>query len=402
MPRFRVPPVALRNVVRGGTRSIAAIAGIAFTATMVLLELGFLGAVRKTAAGFLDALEFDAAIIAPVYDQVYDSGRVPLDRFTLARGAPFVSAVRPIALSFADWRCPERRPQGSGTIARFLGGAGRPLQYRELLAIGIDLEDPPFREPIKSATRRALFRLREPRRVLMNELSNPDFGWSVRDRVSAWEMNGTAVNVVGGFRLVRGFAADGAVITSLETFHDVSPWFGSREASMGLVEVEPGRIDEALEGLRRVLPPDAVAVSRGALVARETDHWVNQTSTGKLFSFGVLVSAMTAAAVVYQVLSNDIRARINEYATLKAIGYSYSSLALIVITQALIYAVVASPPALLFSWGLYIVTERFAGIPMQLAGGDIALTFGLVISVSALGSLLTIGRLRSADPANLY
>ena len=69
-------------------------------------------------------------------------------------------------------------------------------------------------------------------------------------------------------------------------------------------------------------PRRRAVLSREAILAREIDHWVNQTSTGQLFAFGVLVAMIVAAVVVYQVLSNDVREHLPEYATLKAMGYS--------------------------------------------------------------------------------
>ena len=76
----------------------------------------------------------------------------------------------------------------------------------------------------------------------------------------------------------------------------------------------------ATDELRARLPADVEPLTRAEILARETDHWVNQTSTGQLFAFGVLVAMAVATVVVYQVLSNDVREHLPEYATLKAHG----------------------------------------------------------------------------------
>ena len=100
-----------------------------------------------------------------------------------------------------------------------------------------------------------------------------------------------------------------------------------------------------------MLPPDVVPYSRDEILRRESDHWVNQTSTGKLFAFGVLIATIVASAVVYQVLSNDVRDHLPEYATLKAMGHSNGYLSRVVVTQALIYSVVAYIIAMAFGLG---------------------------------------------------
>ena len=80
--RPRTPPLALRNVVHGGKRSLAAISGIAFSLTMVLLQLGFLEAVKITAANNFEQLDFDIVLLSPQYEQYYAPGFFPLERLT--------------------------------------------------------------------------------------------------------------------------------------------------------------------------------------------------------------------------------------------------------------------------------------------------------------------------------
>ncbi len=413
MTAHGVPPIALRNVLHGGSRSFAAIVGIAFVVTMVLLQLGFYGAVKRTAKNLFDELEFDIALISPYYDQIYDAGMIPIDRLRLAREVEGVAEVKPLYLVFAMWRCPpdpsvsdeDTHPGGSEGGLRGLNPFAfkpRTLQLRELLAIGIDLDKNPFRDPVRSTIDAARSELALSGRVLMNELSNSDFGWPRRNSVDHWEMNRHSVKIVGGFRLIRGFAADGAVICSDRTFLDDCPWPLRDRASIGLATVAKGREAEVLSRLRSQLPADVKAVSRGELLARETDFWVNQTSTGKIFAFGVFVAMLVASVVVYQVLSNDVRSRQSEYATLKAMGYTNSWLSSVVARQSMVYAAAAYPPAVLLSYLVYRATEALADIPMRMAIGDLLLAFGLAVLVSLGSAVLTLGKVRSAEPASLY
>ena len=52
--------------------------------------------------------------------------------------------------------------------------------------MGIDLDRNPFRQPIRGRIDAAAPVLRLENRVLLNERSHPDFGWELRDQVSAW------------------------------------------------------------------------------------------------------------------------------------------------------------------------------------------------------------------------
>jgi putative ABC transport system permease protein len=172
--------------------------------------------------------------------------------------------------------------------------------------------------------------------------------------------------------------------------------------SLGLLRVRPGTAGETVRRLQEVLPPDTVALTREALNDREKEFWVNQTSTGKIFASGVLVAMAVAAVVVYQVLSNDVRSHLPEYATLKAMGYTNRYLAGVVVVQALIYALGAFGPAVALAYAAYRATEALASIPMRMTASNLGLALGLALAVSLGSALLTVGKLRTADPADLY
>jgi putative ABC transport system permease protein len=214
--------------------------------------------------------------------------------------------------------------------------------------MGFDLDRPPFLPPIKGAVEAARSRLRLPGRVLLNELSHPDFGWSLRDRFDGWELNGKAATVLGGFRMLRGFAADGMVICTDRNFVKFCDYGSTETINFGLLKVRPGAVDAAVRELRTILPDDVQALSRPAIRAREEDHWVNQTSTGKLFAFGVLVAMVVATVVVYK------------------------------------------------------ATQELAGIPMRMTLENLGITLVLAVVVGVGTGLSTIGKLRRADPAELF
>src|SRR2546423_10685429 len=85
LQKTRNPPIALRNVVHGGRRSVAAILGVAFAVTMVLLQLGFFEAVEITATHVYEQLDFDIVLLAATYDQFYAPGQFPMQRLRQAR-----------------------------------------------------------------------------------------------------------------------------------------------------------------------------------------------------------------------------------------------------------------------------------------------------------------------------
>jgi len=199
---------------------------------MVLLQLGFLEAVRITAANNYEQLDFDVVLLSPRYEQFYAAGMFPLERLVQARSVEGVLSAAPMYVTFNLWRCPAyptgRSDGGStsageaspGPLERWLsaGKSPRPLQRRETFVIGIELERDPFKPPIRDRIEAAKSALRLRNRILFNEQAHPDFGWDLRDRVSDWELGKQAVTIVGGFPMLRGFAADSSVICNDENF----------------------------------------------------------------------------------------------------------------------------------------------------------------------------------------
>ena len=64
-------------MAHGGKRSLAAISGVAFSLTMVLLQLGFLEAVKITATNNFEQMDFDIVLLSPRYEQFYAAGFFP-------------------------------------------------------------------------------------------------------------------------------------------------------------------------------------------------------------------------------------------------------------------------------------------------------------------------------------
>ncbi|HWT80531.1 MAG TPA: hypothetical protein VN648_17240, partial [Candidatus Methylomirabilis sp.] len=111
-----------------------------FVVTMVLLQLGFLEAVRVTGTNLYDQLDFDVALISPRYDQLYDAGTFPAERLQQAEGLETVVDAQPMHVALVTWRCPpsplepesagEGAPSGSHAPVPPSAGGPRPVRRR--------------------------------------------------------------------------------------------------------------------------------------------------------------------------------------------------------------------------------------------------------------------------------
>ncbi len=122
----RLPiPLVWYNLSHDLRPTAVAIVGVAFSAILMFMQLGFLGAVRTTATTILEKLDFDILLASPTYLYFYDTGSFPRIRLEQARSVTGVTGAVPLQLGFNTWS----RQGGSldqGKEARPLfRGAGR-------------------------------------------------------------------------------------------------------------------------------------------------------------------------------------------------------------------------------------------------------------------------------------
>src|SRR5207237_7523336 len=117
------------------------------------------------------------------------------------------------------------------------------------------------------------------------------------------------VTIVGQFELGTGFGADGLVITSLATYARAFGSPSGQTASLGLVKLTygstPADADRLASWLNERLPADVQAVARERLLDQEQEHWMQDTSLGKIFLMGVALAFVVGVVFVYQVMASD-------------------------------------------------------------------------------------------------
>src|SRR5438046_1254661 len=155
---MRRTPLARLNLLHERTRTLVAVAGVAFAALLIFVQLGFLGAVRATATLVYDRLDFDVAVVSAEYQDLIRAGTFPRDRLPRVRALPGVAAVRRLSVSGQQWLNPEDEDRGR----------------RRILVLGVDPADAPLDHP--ELTPDVLGRLRLPDTVLIDRQSRQEFG----------------------------------------------------------------------------------------------------------------------------------------------------------------------------------------------------------------------------------
>jgi putative ABC transport system permease protein len=237
--------------------------------------------------------------------------------------------------------------------------------------------------------------------ALVDRRSRPNYGpWAVGEKTA---LNGQPAVITGAYELGMGLLSDGSVIVSDDTYERLmGPW-NTNYSSLGLIKLAPGADAAAVAAaLRDRLPRDVAVVTKADIIRREQNYFISVKPVGIMFQVGMVVAFAAGAAILYQILSSEMSNRIGEFATLKALGYPSTAIYSIGIQQGLIYALLAYLPALLLAVLLYRIGRQLSGFPLELDAARALTVLGLALAMCAFAAVLSLWKIRRADPASLF
>jgi putative ABC transport system permease protein len=243
--------------------------------------------------------------------------------------------------------------------------------------------------------------------VLFDRGSRPEFG-PVAEHVAAGESVVTEVNdreiqVVGLFEMGTSFGIDGTVITSDDNWLRLFPERPRNEIQLGLIRLQAGSDTDAVrDALADYLPNDVLVLTRQQFVKRESDYWNGATPIGYIFAFGAIMGFVVGAIIVYQILFADVSEHLNEYATLRAIGFRNRFVSGIVLQQAAILAVLGYLPGVAIVWWLYGRAAAATNLPLYVTQERAVTVFLLTLAMCAISALLAVRKVRRLDPAEVF
>ncbi len=301
--------LAWRQLVRRKVRLSVAVAGVAFSVLLVLMQLGFRNALFASTVLLHQRLVTDLVLIDPQASFIGNMRAFSRRRLYQAAADPSVASVSPFYIDFcvAGLRNEETH------------------DTRGIHVIGFDLGDRVLDMPEVDAQ---IESLRVPDAVLFDALSRREYGpvaerFLREGRLTA-EVNRRRIAIAGIFHLGTSFAIDGTLITSETNFLRLLP-----NRSPGLIEHRPhparGRARTEGSSVTRLaaLLPDVVVLTKQGFIDRETRYWAgSHPDRLRLRLRRRSWASWWAAIIVYQILFADVYDHLAEYATLKAMGFT--------------------------------------------------------------------------------
>jgi putative ABC transport system permease protein len=204
------------------------------------------------------------------------------------------------------------------------------------------------------------------------------------------------------FTLGPTFFIDGTLVMSDFTLRQV---FGTpaTRISLGLVTVAPGHdVPVVAAALAQRLGDAADVFTKAEFVVHESDYYRANTPIGIVFRIGVIVGLVIGAVFVSQTLATIVEASLSEYAVLKALGHDDALFRRTVAQVALAIAAAVFPLAVAASITIYALASDLTGLELAMEAETLLSVLALTLATMAVAVLATLGRLRRADPLDLF
>jgi putative ABC transport system permease protein len=243
--------------------------------------------------------------------------------------------------------------------------------------------------------------------VLFDRGSRPEFG-PVADTLDSGkpvvtEINDREIVVVDLFEMGTSFGIDGSVITSDDNWLRLFPDRPRSEIQLGLIRLKEGRdAAQVRDAMAQYLPDDVLVLTKQQFVQREKDYWNSATPIGYIFAFGAIMGFVVGAIIVYQILFADVSEHLNEYATLRAIGYRNRFVSGIVLQEAAILAVLGYLPGVAIVYWLYAKAAAATNLPLYITQERAVTVFLMTLAMCAISALMAVRKVRRLDPAEVF
>ncbi len=367
-------------------RFLVAIAGIAFADLLMFMQLGFQAALYDSNTRLDRAFRGDVVLISPKALNLQNLSTFPRRRLLQALDVPGVVDAQGLYIRTVNWRNPQT------------------LRSATVQVLGFDPDADVLRLP---EVRAQADRLKLPDTVLFDRGARGRYGEVIarldRGEPVTSEIERRTIAVGGLFRLGASFGADATLMASDQTFLRMFPRAKAGSISVGLLTLAPGEpVAPVVRALRRHLPDDVQVLSHADYVQFEENYWRVASPVGFIFGLGTAMAFVVGVVIVYQVLSTDVNAHLQEYATFKAMGFRQRYLLVVVVEQALILAALGFIPGALMPVWLYAVAAKATSLPIAMTLGRATTVFVLTLVMCLASGAIATRRLQAADPAELF
>jgi putative ABC transport system permease protein len=376
-PLPMVTKLAYRNLFHDRLSLIVTPVGIVLPVVLVAVRFGiYLGSENRIAA-MLDHTEADLWVVPFGTKSFDDPSLLPGQEKHVILSTPGVAGMEELAVGFVAWR----KLSGGATAALLVGSDTR--NNRSLPWDSIE---------------GSIAELSSPHAVAVDSTNFKERGILKRgDRAEVNNMQVTAQVVTKGIRsfttLPYVFTAIGLVRQLLDAAPD--------QASCEVVRVAPtSHVEDVRKALQARLP-DAEVIAHQEFRKRSLDYWLFETGAGAALIAGAALGVMVGVGIVAQTLYSSAKEHVNESATLRALGASAGFIRRVILTQAVLSAVMGYLMGILLS--LLVINLSRDSTPLIVMTTNLALLLlALTVGMCVFAAISAIFKVTRIDPAVVF
>lgn len=365
---------------------VVACAGVVFADVLMLMQLGFQGALFNSAVLVHNSVRADVVLLSPQARNLTNMSSFPRRRLYQSMDIPGVQSAEALYTNMVNWKHPTTHRETS------------------MLMLGFEPNESVFERP---DINQQLNLIKLPNTVLFDSATRGDYKAAIaqleQNQPLKTEIERHTVTIAGTIRVGSSFGADGHLITSDQNFLRLFPRRQASSVSVGLLQLQPGTDPvQTVQALKAHLPNDVRVLTRQEFIEFERSYWATNTPIGFIFNLGVTMGFIVGVIIVYQVLSTDVNAHMGEYATFKAMGYRNRYLLMVVFEEAVILAIIGFIPSVAISAGLYRLTRNATNLPLYMTVARGIFVLILTMVMCTLSGAIATRKLQSADPADMF
>ncbi len=370
--------LASRNLFHDRVRLIATVVGIVFSIVLVTVQLGVFLSFERMVTTMIDHAQADFWIVPTETKSFEDSSLLAGRERLQALSINGVTAAIPVVVGYASWRKPN-------------GGASTPV-----LVVGTP-EASAGLQPW-NVVEGSLRDLSMPEGVAIDRSYFDELGIAqIGERA---EIDNQKARVVAVTKGIRSFTTTPDVFTSIErarTYLGVP----RNEANYFIVRVSPNVDAAAVRGQLAGRLSNAEVLTPEQFRRRTRQFWLFDTGAGAALLGSAILGIIVGTIIVAQTLYSSTKDHLKEFATLRAIGSSRTYILKVILSQALISAVIGFSIAACIDLTLVKITAD-AALPMIMTPGLTLGLFVLTVVMCAIAAISAIRVVTHIDPVLVF
>lgn len=365
---------------------VVATAGVVVAVMLMLVQLGIRQGAMDNSVSIARRITADLVLVSPRTKTIFASATFP--RVLLYRASSI---------------------EGVADVGEMYMAQGRFRNPWDKLEFPVSLYGINPRAPMMDldGLERFVDELELPDRILFDALSRKNYG-PVADILKEKgeldvEVNLRKVTIIDSINVGISINTDGNLYMSPSNFLRLFPERNPGAVDVGLIKVAKGAdVQTVKRSIEPLIGHEAKVLTREELVEKEIAFIRENAPIDFIFGMGAAVGFFVGFVVVYQILYTEVTNHLPQYATLKAMGFSDQYLLRVVFSQALMLSVLGYLPGFVLALWLYRVATNAIQMQFSMTAERALFVFALTIVMCVLSAVMAIGKVRSADPAEVF